>query len=685
MLYWLFMQGRNLAAPFLCMFSCTGMITPPLFLWLAGVGIKRSIMAKSDALRLTGRILSFVLPNLALISIYVNLLSNFAIQRATTLQKPLTGILGMIVGGPSTINQARLIIIGLALIVLLLFLNMALGQGLRAGGWLYEQVDRWRRPSNRRGEMGSAHFCTMREYRRYRREDVDGITLLGAFWGERGRRLDWGYGKFCMGSEDAARGLLTLGAPGSGKTQAVILPVIADRMSCHHSLIVVDPQGELTPHVKDFAKVTGHLVAIHDPTSTTGPRFNLAQGLNTIPAANAIARVLVPSVDGDNRFWTDSATDLLTACLLRFANLGQIKMALTDMQALAKRLTEKQDDAALAAGSFIASVQADGKIATNVIATLGTALTGWSSEQVRQNTAASDFTADLLVAQPMVVVLTCPGAMRKVYAPYLGATLQKLMSDLDTIGEKGGGPLPSPVGVIIDEFPTLGRLDSLVESVNLVRKRRISILVGAQTKGQFHLIYGEEATKALFTGLATQIVYGGCDHDTAKFYSDASGTSTADANPDPNRANLRQRPLLTSDEIVNPQHGNCTIFSRFVEANFALQIVVMAELTRFYERTDWKARLATNKQHDTLLLERGIEFARVTLSHPKHVSVPSKSASVVPASELDIIFNEAGYLNIAAKMQAAQTNASPNVLEAAGVRTASLDELTKRFKIIERS
>jgi type IV secretory pathway TraG/TraD family ATPase VirD4 len=83
------------------------------------------------------------------------------------------------------------------------------------------------------------------------------------------------------------------------------------------------------------------------------------------------------------------------------------------------------------------------------------------------------------------------------------------MLDLDTIGERNQGSLPMPVGIILDEFPTLGKLDSLVADVNLVRKRRISILVGAQTKGQFHLLYGAEGTQALFSGLATQIIYGG--------------------------------------------------------------------------------------------------------------------------------------------------------------------------------
>lgn len=54
---------------------------------------------------------------------------------------------------------------------------------------------------------------------------------------------------------------------------------------------------------------------------------------------------------------------------------------------------------------------------------------------MRANTSASDFDAALIV-QPTVVVLTCPGRMRAVYASYLGATLRELMLDLDTIGER---------------------------------------------------------------------------------------------------------------------------------------------------------------------------------------------------------------------------------------------------------
>ncbi|MBL8153643.1 MAG: type IV secretory system conjugative DNA transfer family protein [Anaerolineae bacterium] len=134
------------------------------------------------------------------------------------------------------------------------------------------------------------------------------------------------------------------------------------------------------------------------------------------------------------------------------------------------------------------------------------------------------------------------------------------------------------------------------------------ILIGAQTKGQFHMIYGAEGTQALFTGLATQVVYGGCDADTAEFYSKASGTATTDANQDDPNSHLRQRPLLTVDEVITPQVGNCTIFARYVEAGFATQVVLNARLTRFYERIDWKRRLLASQSAQPLLLERGLSM-----------------------------------------------------------------------------
>jgi hypothetical protein len=681
--YLLFTEGRKLFAPFLLPLVCISVIAPLVLVALLGRGVqRRNDGAPSAQAHHGAMLLTFILLNAGVLTIYVSLLSGAAVIRASNSVR-FSGALAVLVGDKAGIHQPRLLMFGMMLIALLIGVNAVLIQGVRNGGWLREWADRLRRPTAHRGEMGSAHLCTRREYNRYRRRDGDGITLLGSFWGTRNLRLDMGWGRFCLSSEDAARGVLVLGSPGAGKTQAIILPVIADRMQEGHSLIVADPQGELTSHVMRFAPATGHLVVVHDPTSPDGPRYNLSEGLTNIPAAAAIAKVLVPPASGENKFWSDAATDLLTACLIRFDNLGEIKSALDDLDTLARKLSAPRDDASLAASAFVASVRSDGKVAANTIATLGTALTGWASAEVRKNTDVSDFGADLVVRRKTVVVLTCPGEMREVYAPYLGATLRKLMRDLDRIGERNRDPkrpgaLPMPVGIILDEFPTLGRLDSLVADVNLVRKRRISILIGAQTKGQFHLIYGDEATKALFTGLATQIVYGACDPDTAEFYSKASGTATVDANPDPKRGNLRQRPLLTSDEIVNPQNGNCTIFSRFVEANYALQVILHAELTRLYERDDWRERLQATADCDPLILTRGASISMD--AHPNVMALPFDDGIVPNEAELQAIFGFSETdKRIAAQMNAAVEEHPADLLSRSGVKVSSAKDIQRKF------
>ena len=138
----------------------------------------------------------------------------------------------------------------------------------------------------------------------------------------------------------------------------------------------------------------------------------------------------------------------------------------------------------------------------------------------------------------------------------------------------------------MDEFPTLGRLDGIVSDINLVRKRRISIVIAAQTRAQLQHIYGTQGTDVLLSGLATQIVFGGCDTHTASYYSQASGQASIGNKRDDF---VRPRPLLTLDEVQSPPRGNCLIFIRYTEPNYAAQLVLCAQLRRFYENPDYQA------------------------------------------------------------------------------------------------
>jgi type IV secretory pathway TraG/TraD family ATPase VirD4 len=179
--------------------------------------------------------------------------------------------------------------------------------------------------------------------------------------------------------------------------------------------------------------------------------------------------------------------------------------------------------------------------------------------------------------------------------------LTKLLLDLDTIGERlPSGALPRPLKFILEEFPALGNLSVVVEQANLVRKRRIAFLLATQTVGQLTRLYGRDGAATLLAGMATQIVFGGSDKETAEYFSSLAGNQTRILLTDKETKQQRvvERPLLTHDQIIAPPHapqGNVIIFTRYVTATYAVNAVILARLTRLYERDDWKAAVAQVK------------------------------------------------------------------------------------------
>jgi type IV secretion system protein VirD4 len=556
--------------------------------------------------------------------------------------------------GPPVYSRERLALAGGITLVVGALGAVVVREQIRAGGPVREFADRLRDPIRRREEHGSAHFCRPGEYVHLAKPREGGLVILGAFYGERGGstrrqfyRLDAGPNRglyegkgVTLGVEDQARGIVVIGPPGSGKSQAVILPAIAESMRNGQSCIVVDPQGELIGWILKFAAVTGHLVAIHDPTDPTLSRFNLAQNVGSVADAQAIAQVMVSPPGssrggGDSAFWTKAAQNLLAGALLRYNSLGDILVNLVDIDAIAGRLNEAEDEARILCGDFIHSAlhTRDQKLALNTAASLkNTNLANWAAPDIRAATSACDFTARTIVERPGVIVLRCPGRYRDVYGPYLGAVIQKLMQDLDTLGEEHGGPLPRPVKIVLDEFPALGRLGSVVSAVNLVRKRQISFVIAAQTLAQLEMIYGRAGADALLSGMATQIYFGSCDAATAKYVSQNLGKTTERVKRDAPRPGQtdtyrRQRDLLAPDEVIAPPRGNCTFLYRYATETYATQIVMLAYLTRMYERPDWTRSIADAEARGQkpFLLGQGQELSLEPVSAASLFgSIPSK-------------------------------------------------------------
>ncbi len=600
MLYSLFHDYRPIALVPAAILTFLSISLPFVIILTTKLDIKHSANGRGPRNAKFLKILLYLAIAGAVISWFSLVAGKTAIQpdRSSGMRNP-NPVLEMIIG-PSEIDQKRAGAFG-AFMGMVCFLGMVIAHSqVRRGGGLREWIDT-RRGIKRRTELalGSAHFCYPDEYKRFRVKDRDGLTLYGDFRGAeikarkgRARRFSVLGSTFSLSSEDTARGVITIGNPGAGKSQGVILPVIADAMKNGGSLIVADPQGELKAHVIQFAQITGHIVVIHDPTDSTTARFNLTDGIRSVTDARALADVLIPATTGD--FWEKASQALIAACLVRYANIGEIAEKLGRIEDMARDLDSQDDDARILASDFIDAARNAPRQAAGAVATAKRALDAWADRTIRESTTVSDFSARMLLQRPVVMVLTCPGKKRRAIAPYLGAVLTRLLLDLDTIGERlPNGALPKAIKFVIDEFPTMGDLRVIVEQANLVRKRRISFLLAAQTIGQLQDIYGKDRATTLLAGMATNIIFGGADKRTAEYYASMSGNTTRVIDPKTERP--MERPLLSENEIVQPPHapqGNAIIFSRYVTADYAVHAVILARLTRMYERADWKQAIA---------------------------------------------------------------------------------------------
>jgi type IV secretion system protein VirD4 len=450
--------------------------------------------------------------------------------------------------------------------------------------------------------LGSANLCAPRSFRRWHRPDPEGWTLYGKFWGARGQPLG---ARFCLSGEDIARGVAVFGPQGSGKTQCVILPAVADRMRDGHSLVVTDVQGELQPYIERIAGVTGHLLLVHNPSDAEAScALNLCEWVDNVADARSMAVVLLSEAHGrGDPFWARAAVNLLAACALHYPDLGRVLDARKELHAMARELAgSRAPGAAALAADFTGSMRTqEPKLALNIMAeAFNVGLAPWADPAVRRITSHTDLDlAAQLARVPTVLILRCARRHADAYGAYLGTILRVLTSRLDDIGERQpDGRLPIPVGLILEEFPALGRLDSLVRDINLVRKRRISVLTAAQSLAQLDHVYPARGeADRLLAGLATKIVFGGCDGRTAEFFSQAGGQQTValasvsrsgQGGYDGATASLRSHPLLLPDDLIRPQQGHATIFAAFGQDGRAEQAVLTAELTPFFRRGDWK-------------------------------------------------------------------------------------------------
>ncbi|WP_326999648.1 type IV secretory system conjugative DNA transfer family protein [Comamonas testosteroni] len=389
----------------------------------------------------------------------------------------------------------------------------------------------------------------------------------------------------------------------SGKGVGLVLPTL---LSWPHSCVVYDIKGEnyaLTAGWRQ--KDAGNKVFKFSPVEMgVGAQFNPLSEIRLgtprdVSDAQNIAHMLThPKGDSDDEdHWVESATSLLTGVILfacyaalkegRIASLPEVAQVLTKPgQSFTETLNEMlltplDDDYSydwrtvsgkqtgvhpVVAEKAQEMLDKEEKELSGILSSAKVKLQLYSDPIVSANIRRSDFTVDDLVNSdsPASLYIVVPPSDKDRLKPLTRLMLTLIVNRLtETMKFEQGRSVQTNKNrllMLIDEFPTLGRMDAIVNAMGYTAGYGIKYYLIVQDKVQLNNVYGEN--ELVFSGTHLRIAYAPNNPETAELLSRMTGTMTvvkAAFNYSGNRlspmlgqvsTNVEEieRPLMTPDE-----------------------------------------------------------------------------------------------------------------------------------------
>jgi type IV secretion system protein VirD4 len=409
------------------------------------------------------------------------------------------------------------------------FAGSAIGFGVVMLAQLYSQ------PKPR--EVGREKWMTVAQAKRARLTAGRGV-VVGQFGRGRWRKLL---------TFDGPEHQIVTGASRSGKGVGHVVPTL---LSWHRSALVYDVKAELWEATSGWRSRFSHCVPFN-PTDPTSARYNplleVRRGDCEVRDAQNIAEMLVDDGSGRPRSepWDSETAQLLTATILHVLyaepndqkHLGRVRDLILDLdKSLKVMLATRHLSGANGEPICHPEVKAVAthmksqapKFRDSVRGTASARLVLWADPIVRQVTSTSDFTSgDLMCLDaPMSLYVQPPPAdaarVRPLTRLMFHQLTRALMEHLDKDGT--GRPKKHRLLLLLDEFPTLRKMEFVSEGLRQMAGYGIKTLIVAQSFQDIEEHYGAKQT--IVDNCHVLVCFAAADTGTAQRISQMTGSAT---------------------------------------------------------------------------------------------------------------------------------------------------------------
>ncbi len=326
---------------------------------------------------------------------------------------------------------------------------------------------------------------------------------------------------------------LVIGATGSGKTQAVVLPLVYSLAKSKESMIITDPKGEIYEKTSNMLRKRGYQILLlnfrdpqngnaWNPMSLPYQMYKSGNQDKAIELLDDLALNILYDDSNKNAdpFWEKTSADYFSGVALGLfedakedeININSISLATTVGEekfggsTYIKEYFAEKDPASAAAINASSTIMAPTDTKGSILSVFKQKVKLFASrENLSEMLSHSDINLESIGERPTAVFIVIQDE-KKTYHSLVTILLKQIYETLIRVAQKHGGGLPVRTNFILDEFANMPPLKDVTTMITAARSRKIRFTMIIQNFAQLDQVYGKEEAETI-RGNCGNIIY----------------------------------------------------------------------------------------------------------------------------------------------------------------------------------
>lgn len=333
-------------------------------------------------------------------------------------------------------------------------------------------------------------------------------------------------GKYVVMTEETDGHALIVGGAGSGKTACLAIPSL---MSWKDRVFAIDIKGELYQKTKKARNEAQ--IKVFDPTDRASYGYDpfclLKQTTDISSEARSLALSICPlPAELKDPFWVKSSQNMLTGFIVFLFSQGlsfSESMRVIKSQpvkTLVAQIMESGNQKAIAEISQFDGM--DDKTLLGVFAELSNHITVFATSEDLQYALSGE--GRCITPQDLEngydVYCCIPEYKLEEWKDLLGMMCNQFLKSFERRGEDK----KTPILFLIDEFPRLGKIETISNGLATLRSKKIHIALIVQSKSQLNAIYGKDVAEVIADNCSYKAILKASEPNTQEWCSKLVGT-----------------------------------------------------------------------------------------------------------------------------------------------------------------